>query len=61
MAMGEALIVFGAMIIIFSMIFRRYPRGTLRVGPFSGTGTIGFLIMILGAVVYLLEKGLLHL
>ena len=58
MMIGEALILFGSLLVVASMVFRRYPRGSIRIGPFSGTGMIGFLIMILGVVTYLIENGL---
>lgn len=59
MAVGELLILVGIGIIVLGMLFGGRSRGSIRLGPFSGTGTIGFLIVALGVLVYLLEQGLL--
>jgi hypothetical protein len=56
--MGSSIVFFGSLIVVYSLVFSRHSRGSIRIGPFSGTGTVGFLIMILGVVTYFIETGL---
>jgi len=64
MAVSGFLILFGAVLIVFDMLFmhgRRQSSGRreiFRLGPFSATGSIGFVLVVLGVVVYMLEQRL---
>jgi uncharacterized membrane protein len=55
---GLLIVFFGMLIVVYSMVSSHHPKGSIRIGPFSGTGTVGFLIMILGVVTYFIENGL---
>lgn len=59
--LGASLIILGTILVILSFLgFGRRSCGSLKVGPFSASGMIGFLIMVLGVFVDLIEKGFLH-